>query len=191
MIAGIVFGFHGCERDVAERALLNQEALKPSDNAYDWLGEGIYFWENDPVRAFEFARDTKKCNDPFVIGAVIDLGNCLDMTCRTGANIISSHWEEHVKELYQRGEIKPNNETPRGENGELILRFLDCTVIKMLHHFNDEIGLLPYDSVRAAFGEGKELYPTAGFHEKNHIQLCIRNSEHCIKAVFLPKGYKL
>ncbi len=191
MRAGIVFGFHGCEREVAQKAILNREPITPSNNAYDWLGNGIYFWENDPVRALEFARDTKKCNEPFVIGAVIDLGNCLDMTCRTGANIIRSHWETSVDTQYQLGAIKPNKATPRGENGELILRFLDCTVIESLHHFNEESGLLPYDSVRAAFWEGNELYPTAGFHEKNHIQLCIRNAKSCIKALFLPKGYKL
>lgn len=191
MRAGIVFGFHGCEREVAQKAILNREPITPSNNAYDWLGNGIYFWENDPVRALEFARYTKNCNEPFVIGAAIDLGNCLDMTCRTGANIIRSHWETSVDTQYQLGAIKPNKATPRGENGELILRFLDCTVIESLHHFNEEWGLLPYDYVRAAFWEGNELYPTAGFHEKNHIQLCVRNAESCIKALFLPKGYSL
>lgn len=49
MRAGIVFGFHGCEREVAQKAILNREPITPSNNAYDWLGNGIYFWENDPV----------------------------------------------------------------------------------------------------------------------------------------------
>lgn len=186
----LVFGFHGCEKTVAEDALLRRQSLVSSTNDYDWLGSGIYFWENDPNRAFEFARDTKKCKEPYVIGAIIDLGNCLDMTCRIGATIVSTHWNISIKELYENGKLQPNKATPRGENGELILRYLDCRVMESLHKFNREFGIAPYDSVRAAFWEGEQLYPTAGFHEKNHIQLCIREPKN-IKAIFLPQGYRL
>ena len=42
-----------------------------------------------------------------------------------------------------------------------------------------------YESIRAAFWEGDELYLTAGFKEKNHIQICIRN-QNCIKGYFDP-----
>ena len=43
-----------------------------------------------------------------------------------------------------------------------------------------------FDSVRAAFWEGKELYPNAGFKTQNHIQLSIINP-NCIKGIFLPR----
>ena len=43
----------------------------------------------------------------------------------------------------------------------------------------------PFDSVRGMFQEGSEPYPDAGFREKNHIQICVRNLE-CIKGYFLP-----
>lgn len=29
--------------------------LEPSDNPWDWLGKGIYFWEADPIRGYEWA----------------------------------------------------------------------------------------------------------------------------------------
>jgi len=48
------------------------------------------------------------------------------------------------------------------------------------------IQLEPFDSVRSLFVEGEELYPGAGFHEKNHIQICIRNP-NCIKSFFVPR----
>ena len=59
--------------------------FQPSDNDYDWLGPGIYFWEANPQRGFEFAREDSKrkgstVSKPFVIGAVIELGLCLDLT---------------------------------------------------------------------------------------------------------------
>lgn len=39
-----VIAYHGCDVETAER-LLSGEPFKPSQNDYDWLGEGIYFWE--------------------------------------------------------------------------------------------------------------------------------------------------
>ena len=44
----------------------------------------------------------------------------------------------------------------------------------------------PYDSVRGVFWEGHEIYPNAGFSEKNHIQICVCNP-NCIKGYFLPR----
>lgn len=56
-IPGLVLGFHGCDEKVGESILKTPGAhIHPSDNAWDWLGAGIYFWENDPVRAYEFAE---------------------------------------------------------------------------------------------------------------------------------------
>ena len=43
-----------------------------------------------------------------------------------------------------------------------------------------------YDSVRGVFWEGDDLYPGAGFKEKNHIQIAIINP-NCIKGFFLPR----
>ncbi|SEK41780.1 hypothetical protein SAMN05421740_101809 [Parapedobacter koreensis] len=49
----------------------------------------------------------------------------------------------------------------------------------------EDIGNKEFDSVRGVFWEGNPLYPTAGFREKDHIQICIRNID-CIKGYFLP-----
>jgi len=51
-----VFGFHGCDRSVAEKVLAGEAELCPSDNGYDWLGTGIYFWGSAPERALERTR---------------------------------------------------------------------------------------------------------------------------------------
>lgn len=36
---------------------------------------------------------------------------------------------------------------------------------------------------RGVVVEGKRIYPNAGFHEKSHIQVCVRNLR-CIKGYF-------
>lgn len=57
--SSFVLGYHGCDADVAEK-LLKKEKFRPSQNLYDWLGHGIYFWEANPQRAMLFAREAMR-----------------------------------------------------------------------------------------------------------------------------------
>jgi hypothetical protein len=57
----------------------------------------------------------------------------------------------------------------------------------MLHAARADRGEPPFDTVRAAFIEGSPIYEDAGFHAKNHIQLCVR-SVASIKGYFRPLG---
>lgn len=68
---------------------------------------------------------------------------------------------------------------------DLLRRELDCAVIQALHQSMKKTNQKPFDSVRGLFWEGDQLYPQAGFKEKDHIQICIRNID-CIKGYFLP-----
>ena len=68
----VVVGYHGCDKAVVEKVLLQSQHLNPSDNPWDWLGKGIYFWEFGPQRALAFAREQQargKVDEPAVIGA--------------------------------------------------------------------------------------------------------------------------
>ena len=42
-----VYGFHGLDKDIGLRILNQEQEFKRSENRYDWLGDGIYFWENN------------------------------------------------------------------------------------------------------------------------------------------------
>jgi hypothetical protein len=58
-------------------------------------------------------------------------------------------------------------------------------VIEHLHvMIKDRFGI-GFDTVRGVFTEGQPLYSNAGFKEKTHIQLCVRNPE-CILGYFKP-----
>lgn len=187
--SNLIIGFHGCDRSLAEKVICGKERLKMSHNDYDWLGNGIYFWENNYDRAFQWASDNakranSKISEPAVIGAVIDLGFCLDLTDSKYLNELKQGYETLVLSLKKIGlEIPRNLDLP--DNNDKLLRKLDCAVIETLHSLGHEAGVKAYDSVKGVFVEGDELYPGAGFHEKNHIQICLRNP-NCIKGYFMP-----
>src|SRR5580693_442439 len=72
-----VVGYHGTSRKRATSIL--RRGFKPSENAFDWLGTGIYFFEENEERARAWARRLHP-HDPAVLGAVINLAGVLDLT---------------------------------------------------------------------------------------------------------------
>lgn len=188
--SNLIIGFHGCDKSIAYKVLSGEENLIASTNDYDWLGNGIYFWENNETRAFQYAQDLMKrkgtsVKEPAIIGAVIDLGYCMDLT--------DSLYLDELKEAYNMlSESCKIMEIPLPENSDIgnstdkLMRRLDCAVIQTAHQINKDADEREYDSVKGVFWEGAPLYSDAGFTEKNHIQICVRNP-NCIKGIFLPR----
>ena len=176
----LILAFHGCDRGVGERILRGETShLNRSENAYDWLGYGIYFWENNPERALEFAIELRKhprpgkpvINEPFVIGAVIDPGHCLNLLESESLQIVYNSYLE-LRRICSVGGVNLPTNKPDKKTGELLRRELDCAVIETIHKLNTAT---QFDTVRGVFEEGAPLYPGAGFRAKTHVQLCVRN----------------
>lgn len=185
---GLTTGFHACDLTVAEALLAENPTFKSSENAYDWLGHGMYFWENNLTRAQLYAEDLvkrKKIKEPYVIGSVLKLGYCFDLIDSLSLQTLKNDYEalKIISEL--SGDPLPQNSPAFSTDPDNLYRHLDCAVIEYMHATRAKAGLKPYDSVRGVFWEGNDLYPLAGFKEKNHIQLCIRNP-NCIKGYFRP-----
>jgi hypothetical protein len=201
----IVFGFHGCDQDVADKVLHHQESLAASEKSYDWLGHGIYFWEGSESRAMAWAKAKKGIKKPAVIGAVINLGNCLDLLDDRCIKQLATSYKILDAEFKAIGEPLPQNRAI-DSHGISFRRDLDCKVVMRLQQINNDtiaqekgfrdasetskadIQKHPkfIDSVRGMFPEGSPLYPSAGFRYENHIQLCIVNP-NCILGYFTPK----
>ena len=185
----LVIGFHGCDLSIRDKLVMEQVSMKKSENDYDWLGHGAYFWENNEERAMQFANEQatrSKVNVPAVLGAFIDLGNCLDLLDSKYLQLLKTvGYPMYEYTFVNMGMPMLKNESI-GKTGDMILRKLDCAVIESLHIFYEKNNLQPFDSVRGVFWEGDDLYPGAGMKEKNHIQICIRNID-CIKGFFIPR----
>lgn len=186
--SSIHIGYHGCDRETGESVLAGKMELRVSTNDYDWLGDGIYFWENDPERALNWAlagaghgkKSRQRISAPFVIGAVIQMGNCLDLMQAESIRLVKDAHRD-LRDLYEVFNLNlPEN---RLVKGELVLRRLDCAVIQSLHQERKEGSLPAFDTVRAAFPEGTPLYQNAGFLERTHIQICVRTTA-CVLGYF-------
>ena len=178
----VVLGFHGTNA-LTVRQVVTQEIhhLKPSTKKFDWLGHGVYFWENDPIRAHEWAK-AKYFPNPDVLGGVLHLGLCLDLTTRTGSTEVAKAYQSLNASFRLSNKKLPENTI----GADRLRRELDCQVILFLHECRRMAGLPMYDSVRAAFPESSRLYPGAGFTSKGHIQICVLYPRKCIKGYFKP-----
>ncbi|MCM1246318.1 MAG: hypothetical protein NC293_11820 [Roseburia sp.] len=191
-LSNLVLGFHGCDKSVRD-AVINGGELVKSINSYDWLGNGFYFWENNEERALQWAEylasnPNSKITHPSVLGAVIDLGNCLDLMSSNSITTLQLGYD-FLKSSYEKDNTSMPVNKNIGSNTDLLLRPLDCAVIEKIHSItqNPEYGLEPYDSVRGLFIEGNEVYPGSGFREKTHVQICVVNP-NCIKGYFIPRS---
>ena len=128
-------------------------------------------------------RSKGKIVKPAVIGAVIDLGFCLDLLDYENLKLLKIAYE--VMQSTVDVANFPENKSIGGI-GDILLRELDCAVIETLHTLRENSQQPPFDTIRGVFPEGKEIYPNAGFREKDHIQICIRNP-NCIKGFFMPR----
>jgi hypothetical protein len=183
----LVIGYHGCDRKVVERVVAGKDDLKPSQNDWDWLGHGIYFWEDSHGRALRWAKEEakqrgSKIKSPAVLGAVIDLGNCLNLSDTDALALVKSAHRTYEELCAMSGVTMLKNRGP-----ELKARFLDRMVMETLHQWRRREKKKSFDTVRGFFVEGQALYSGAGFRELDHIQICVRSPKQII-GYFLPRN---
>jgi hypothetical protein len=179
--ARIIVGYHGCRQDYAAAVLLGETPIgdwQKSQNAYDWLGEGIYFWEHSPKRALRWAAE-QFSEGAAVLGAVVQLGTCFDLLDEEITALLAISYREFEEFYRATGRKLPVN---RGRKKKL--RDLDCAVINdCLDRLADRS--IAFDTVRGAFLEGNPVFPGTTISAETHIQIAVRNVD-CILGVFRP-----
>jgi hypothetical protein len=161
----------------------------PSNNSWDWLGSGIYFWEYNPLRALSYAvevangtqKNKKRITTPFILGAMVTLGDCLNLIESSAIALLEKAFKNFEK-LCE----KSNIEVPKNIEAR---RYLDCAVVKHLHEVKIASQNKPYDTVRAAFKECSEIYPGSNFMTHDHIQVAVNNVNN-VKGYFLPTPHR-
>lgn len=194
MITGeLLLAYHGCDVTTRDDLISRRiNMLDPSRNTYDWLGPGIYFFENDLRRAMNFATESaahparmytrRPIATPAAVGAVICVNSCLDMSNQTGLNEFSLV----LSALQQTGSTLASNDVSNP-----LLRRLNNQVFATMHALRAADGNDAYDMIRSAFVQGAPLGDAhSGFNQDNHVQLAVLNAE-TIVGWFMPPGSRL
>ena len=168
----LVIGFHGCTPKFADALIAGEVPIdqwEPSRNRYDWLGEGIYFWEHGPERARAWGKGG-------VVGAAIQLGTCLDLTDIVATRLLGAAYDSLAETYLAEGMPLPENRGKRRERDRL--------VVDQVVTLASSAGVR-YQTVRAPFLEGDPAYPGTEIRLESHIQLAVRDPT-CIVGVFRP-----
>ena len=189
----MIVGYHGCEDETFKSVLLDKnESLDPSDNDYDWLGKGIYFWEFAPRRALEFAHKKKKrgsLDNPAVLGAYIQLGRCFDLADIEHTEQLEDAFSRLENTLKQAGQPMPKNQPANGDGHDLLLRYRDCAVLNFYMREMDKGSTddYRYQSVRGVFQEGCAAFAGSKIRKKSPVQIAVRDPD-CIVGYFRPRN---
>jgi hypothetical protein len=177
-----VIGYHGTQRSTALRVVQGLEGYKRSENADDWLGHGIYFWEYAPKQAWAWAEQRRKTwnqgEDVAVLASMIRLGNCFDLLDPDNLEILAGLRREYEGREREEGRVPRENFNKS--------KYMDCSVFQYAYAaFAAERD--PLDTCRAVFvpSDGR-LWTRSGVHRHAHIQLCVRNPD-CILGTWLVK----
>ncbi|WP_310426200.1 hypothetical protein [Chamaesiphon sp. VAR_48_metabat_135_sub] len=161
-----VYGYHGTSKTKAASILEN--GFLTSDNDYDWLGTGIYFFQDAPMRAKQWATEQHP-NEPAVICARIRLENCIDLFDVKWFPILKS-----IYNLFDEQYRSANRPLPKQNPSRSKAHRLDCAF------FNFASQLLSdreqtVAGIRAVFVEGESLFPNSAIFDLAHAQIAIKN----------------
>jgi hypothetical protein len=168
-----VIGFHGATAEAADR-LVAGEPFRDSDHDDDWFGKGVYFWEYAPKQAWWWARKFKRFTNPAVVGAIIRLGNCLDLLDALNVKTLRAYHDRMIAWFENVGAEIPENVRHHRDR--------DCAVFNYLYD-QFELEGKPIDSARAVYVPTdfrKRVWKGSWIYEEAHIQICVRNPRNIL-----------
>lgn len=195
----IVRAFHGTTLSSARAILSGNSPFRPSANAHDWLGHGIYFFEESQTLALDWAirrvreaASAGNVEEPAVIGADLQLDDCLDLA--------SADWGPALGLIHQKlaGTVQPQHgpvvTTAAGSQlvladkpmpgNTFALNFTDCAVVDALVQDQRRLGRR-ITSKRSAFAYGSQLYQNSYLLSGTHVQIAVMDLSVVFNAVLV------
>ncbi len=179
-------GYHGTDMESARQIL--QIGFTPSRNNYDWLGKGVYFWQDAPYRSWNWASERCKENggDPAVIRSLVKIRRDEFMDLLDYHQDQEPNWSKYFRSTYQGLQEETSSRLPpnkRASGYHALDRLVFDTLIEdILKPVN--INIL---AVRACFQEGEEIYPYSAIYNKSHIQVAVRDTSLIIESILLTE----
>jgi hypothetical protein len=164
-------GYHGTNYQAAISILEN--GFKPSTKKDDWLGEGAYFWQDAPYRAWDWATRHHENDEPTVIQSIIIMKReeCIDLL----DFMPGGGWAELLNTAHKS--LQECQDLPTQRIGKAPAPHpLDKIVIDyLIKNILAKNGIKTV-AVRAAFEEGKEIFSGSALYDRTHIQVSVRDN---------------
>lgn len=160
-----VIGYHGTNRECAESIL--KQGFRQSRNEYDWLGDGVYFWQEAPSRAWDWAVKLHR-EQAAVVVSRIRLADCMDL-------VDGIQWSGVLADAYNSliAIFKQANLPIPQQRGKA--HRLDREVINYAIGALSERGIT-IRTVRGVFREGHPIFPDSALFDLSHIQIAVRDT---------------
>ena len=114
-----VVGYHGCDRAFAQRIVSGKLTVRhwiPSARETDWLGQGVYFWEHAPGRAWQWAEEHHPGQEA-VLAVEIWLGRCLDLADTAFTSLLLDAYYAIQRAYEAEGKTLPLNTGGKRKKG--------------------------------------------------------------------------
>jgi hypothetical protein len=156
-------GHHGTSRQIAETVL--SKGFRASQNAYDWLGDGAYFWQDAPLRAMEWATQAFG-TDAAVLEATIEARDFINLLDVEWMSWLTDVFDQYLDEIKRSGRAVPV-QTDRAHR-------LDREVINFGISIL-ESGGISVRGVIGAFREGRPVFTNSALYSHSHVQIAVRD----------------
>lgn len=157
-------GYHGTSKDNGRKILDSREFL-PSGSFEDWLGKGVYFFENDKHQAYMFIKfkntsNILEHNSICVIQSLLKSkdDNYLDLLCDDDRKFLKDYSRKIVKQIEQK----------KNEIGDW--KHKEGFILDFLYNSGNE-----YDWVKAAYMVPKKQPDGILEYLPIQIQICVKN----------------
>lgn len=154
--------YHGTSAESARA--IQAVGFQPSRNPYDWLGDGVYFFQDGEARARSWASE--RWPHAAVVEAQINLDSCLDLLDPAWFQILSEAYDVVVASYASRGEALPRQQG--------LVHGMDRIVINYACAVLDDAGT-HVTTVRGAFQEGRPAFPGSALATHAHVQVAVRD----------------
>lgn len=171
-----VYGYHGTSRSNAD--LILAHGFQLSRNDYDWLGAGIYFFQDAPLRALQWAT-AQFPEEPAVLRSILILRDCLDLVDVGFVEVLRGSYSLFQEQCQRSGRPLPRQTR--------MAHRLDCAVIDFAAEVLESTGR-SVSAVRGIFQEGEAYYPESALTVQGHIQIAVRDLTCIQETVIIDVG---
>jgi hypothetical protein len=174
----VVRGCHGTSATHA--AVILRDGFIRSDNDYDCLGDGVYFFEDGLAQAGAWATRAHP-SEPAVVAADVRLEDCMDLKDSVGwVPLLAQAHDEVLRVSREQGLPLPRQ---TGNTHRLDRVVIEVTVA-ILEREGTRIR-----AVRAVFAEGAPAFPGSFLSEGFHVQVAVRDTDLISNVNVVPAGF--